>query len=59
MGLLNRYLDEHGYVTERRLVSDFGLTRYRASKWLERLSTGPDALLRGERVGKAVVYRRR
>lgn len=59
LGLLNRYLDERGYVTERRLVSDFGLTRYRASKWLERLSTGPDALLRGERVGKAVVYRRR
>ena len=59
IGLLNAYLDRNDYVTHRRLVSDFGLTKYMATKWLSRLTTAPLLLLRGEKVGTSIVYRRR
>jgi hypothetical protein len=37
----------------------FGLTKYMAQKWLDRLCTQPSAYLVGRKIGQTVTYRRR
>jgi len=51
------YLSGHDYLTRRVLMQLLQLTKHTAHKWLERLTTAPHALLRGEKVGTTFVYR--
>ena len=55
---LNAYIDEHSYITRPLLISEFGLTDHMARKWLERLTTQPLALLKAEKVGNTIVFKR-
>lgn len=56
---LDRYFATHDYITRNWMQGIFGLTKYMAQKWLDRLTTLPDAYLTGQKVGQTVVYRRR
>lgn len=56
---LDDYLDTHPYITRGFMQGIFGLTKYKARKWLEQLTTQPDAYLVGEKIGQTVTYRRR
>lgn len=56
---VNTLLDQDGFVTRRMLMLHFGLTDHMARKWLTDLSTGDDALLKAEKTGTTIVFRRR
>lgn len=53
------YLAHHDYLTRRKLMWMLGLTDHTARKWLERLTTAPNALLLGEKIGTTFVYKLR
>ena len=56
---IDDYLTSNDYLTRRTLTHEFGLTSYMALKWLDRLTTGPSPMLKAEKTGNTIIYRRR
>lgn len=52
------YLATHDYITRRSFQMMWHLTYYASRQWLQRLTEGPSAPLRAEKVGTTLVYRR-
>lgn len=57
--LLRSYLAEHPFITRRQLMNLLHLTDHTARRWLERFTSEPKALLKGEKVGTTFIYRLR
>ena len=53
---VSNYLAEHDFITRRQLMHLMNLTEHTARKWLEQLTTAPNALLKGEKVGTLFIY---
>lgn len=56
---LDKYFENHDYITCRVMQGLFGLTKYMARKWLEQLSTQISPYLVGCKIGQTITYRRR
>lgn len=56
---LDNYFETHEYITCSIFQGYFGLTKYKAQKWLSLLTTQPEAYLIGRKIGQTVTYRRR
>lgn len=56
---LDEHFKTHDYITCRIMQGYFGLTKYIAHKWLDRLCTMPSPYLVGRKIGQTVTYRRR
>lgn len=57
--MLDKYFEKGSYITRTIMEGRFGLTKYKARKWLDRLCTEPNAYLVGRYVGNTIVYRPR
>lgn len=56
---LRNHLADHPFITRRQLMELLHLTDHTARRWLERLTSAPEALLKGEKIGTTFVYRLR
>lgn len=57
--LLRNHLTDHPFITRRQLMVLLHLTDHTARRWLDRLTSAPQALLQGEKIGTTFVYRLR
>jgi len=56
---LDNYLDEHQIITRSQMMNHFGMTQHMVLKWLEELTSGPEAMLTCTKVGTTMVYKRK
>ncbi len=54
---LEQWFSSHEMLTCRQMMGLFGITKYMARKWLDRLTTSPSPYLIPQKIGNVVSYR--
>jgi hypothetical protein len=54
---LDQWFGSHEMLTCRQMMGLFGITKYMARKWLDRLTTSPSPYLIPQKIGNVVSYR--